>query len=143
METKLDQPGIGIDAAIDGQNGTTANPAGGLPVVMRGEHGRPVCPRHLVQMTAYATGGGVTRYKCRVDGCSCTDKRDQGLNAVIPREPQMCPTCGVACEVDPMAQYTHFWRLGCPNQCGFSVNLPKFRPSRNTHVRRPRDIMDI
>jgi hypothetical protein len=140
METKLDQPGIGIDAAIDGQNGLLKPSA---VAFSPDAQGRPVCPKHLVQMIASTTRGGVTEYHCRVEGCRCTDRRDRGTNAVIPKEPQMCPSCGVACEVDPMAQYTHFWRLQCPNQCGFAVNLPKFRPTRGSHSRRPRDIMDI
>jgi hypothetical protein len=124
--------GLGIDMEV------------AIPVVdLKTSPGRPVCPTHLVQMKAIGTTGGETRYRCPVEGCSHSDRRERGLNAVIPREPQMCPRCQTACVVDVTDKSQYTWQLICPSGCGFSVRLPKFRNPPSSRIRSPRDIMDV
>ncbi len=104
---------------------------------------RPVCPKHFCKMTAYATKEQVTHYRCPVEGCSCTDARDRGANALIPSGPQICPRCGVACEVDHSYLSPVLVHLECPARCGFSVKISKVVNDPRRRRRSPDDIMDV
>lgn len=110
-----------------------------------GDAFRPYCRTHNCLMTAYKSGGKVTRYKCQVPGCKESAKRAR-QRSVVPNKPLECPQCRqraveaaqasgvktkkspdpVYCEVQFTTSRGGMLHMVCPTDgCDFSVHVPR------------------
>jgi hypothetical protein len=119
---------------LDGDDQTTPLAHVSLPLVSD----KPICPVHWCTMIASGSKSDTTYYRCRVDGCTARDSRPR--NAVVPREPTVCPSCNTPLTVAAKQPSRFFVRMAC--RFGFTVDLPKF--STDTPAPKPkRDFLDI
>lgn len=42
----------------------------------------------------------------------------------MAEQPRVCPGCGSLLELDDKPYLTWYWRVYCPNKCGWSPGLP-------------------
>lgn len=75
---------------------------------------RPMCKRHLTWMRCNTTDGSKSYYKCPVEGCTENEIRVR-QDLIVLNDPQQCPICGCACEVDRPRSTRFLVAMTCPN----------------------------